>query len=90
MSHYDRETYRHSRETQRSTVIDYERQFQEDLERAQALSLESLALEKFRLQKQQANCNHKDSVQYDSQAGSGRSESPETIQDKYLTLIFIS
>lgn len=37
---------------QRSPVIDYERQFQEDLERAQALSLESLALEKFRLQKQ--------------------------------------
>ena len=40
-------------QAQRSTVIDYERQFQEDLERAQALSLESLALEKFRLQKQQ-------------------------------------
>lgn len=32
-------------------MIDHERQFQEDLERAQALSLESLALEKFRLQK---------------------------------------
>lgn len=40
--------------TQRTAaVIDYDRQFQEDLERAQALSLESLALEKFRLQKQQ-------------------------------------
>lgn len=36
-----------------STSLDYERQYQEDLERAQALSLESLALEKFRLQKQQ-------------------------------------
>lgn len=36
-----------------ATVIDYDRQYQEDLERAQALSLESLALEKFRLQKQQ-------------------------------------
>jgi hypothetical protein len=35
------------------TPSDYERQYQEDLERAQALSLESLALEKFRLQKQQ-------------------------------------
>jgi hypothetical protein len=35
------------------TSPDYERQYQEDLERAQALSLESLALEKFRLQKQQ-------------------------------------
>lgn len=34
------------------TSPDYERQYQEDLERAQALSLESLALEKFRLQKQ--------------------------------------
>jgi hypothetical protein len=34
------------------TSPDYERQYQEDLERARALSLESLALEKFRLQKQ--------------------------------------
>lgn len=32
--------------------VDYERQFQEDLEKAQALSLESLALEKFRMEKQ--------------------------------------
>jgi hypothetical protein len=32
---------------------DYERQYEEDLERARALSLESLALEKFWLQKQQ-------------------------------------
>ncbi|XP_072757955.1 phosphatidylinositol 4-phosphate 3-kinase C2 domain-containing subunit beta isoform X8 [Anoplolepis gracilipes] len=46
MSHYGRSTY-----NQRTAVIDHERQFQEDLERAQALSLESLALEKFRLQK---------------------------------------
>lgn len=38
---------------QRTAVVDYDRQFQEDLERAQALSLESLALEKFRLQMQQ-------------------------------------
>lgn len=30
---------------------DYEKQFQEDLERAQALSLESLALEQFKNQK---------------------------------------
>ncbi|XP_058806071.1 phosphatidylinositol 4-phosphate 3-kinase C2 domain-containing subunit beta isoform X2 [Phymastichus coffea] len=37
-----------------AAVIDYDRQFKEDLERAQALSLESLALEKFRQQKQQA------------------------------------
>ena len=35
------------------TSPDYERQFQEDLERARALSMESLALEKFWLQKQQ-------------------------------------
>ncbi|XP_073999097.1 phosphatidylinositol-4-phosphate 3-kinase catalytic subunit Pi3K68D [Rhodnius prolixus] len=34
-----------------STNIDHERKFQEDLEKAQALSLESLALEKFRLEK---------------------------------------
>lgn len=40
---------------QKTAVIDHERQFQEDLERAQALSLESLALEKFRLQKLQSN-----------------------------------
>ena len=32
-------------------VIDYDKQYQEDLERAQALSLESLALEKFRNEK---------------------------------------
>lgn len=31
--------------------VDYDRQFQEDLEKAQALSLETLALEKFRLEK---------------------------------------
>lgn len=31
--------------------IDYEKQYQEDLERAQALSLESLALEEFRNRK---------------------------------------
>ncbi|XP_044594663.1 phosphatidylinositol 4-phosphate 3-kinase C2 domain-containing subunit beta isoform X2 [Cotesia glomerata] len=37
---------------QRGAVMDYDKQFQEDLERAQALSLESLALEKFKLQKQ--------------------------------------
>lgn len=53
MSHYNRNT-----STQKSTVIDYERQFQEDLERAQALSLESLALEKFKLQKQRSEYNH--------------------------------
>lgn len=53
MSHYSKKT-----DTQRSAVIDYERQFQEDLERAQALSLESLALEKFKLQKQQSDFNN--------------------------------
>lgn len=46
MSHYSKNTC-----NQRTAVIDHEKQFQEDLERAQALSLESLALEKFRLQK---------------------------------------
>lgn len=34
-----------------SQDIDYEKQFQADLERAQALSLETLALEKFRMKK---------------------------------------
>ncbi|EZA50776.1 Phosphatidylinositol-4-phosphate 3-kinase C2 domain-containing subunit alpha [Ooceraea biroi] len=46
MSHHSKDTC-----DQRTAVIDHEKQFQEDLERAQALSLESLALEKFRLQK---------------------------------------
>lgn len=34
-------------------MADYEKQFQEDLERAQALSLESLALEQFKNKKMQ-------------------------------------
>lgn len=34
-------------------MADYEKQFQEDLERAQALSLESLALEQFKNKKLQ-------------------------------------
>lgn len=34
-----------------SDGMDYDRQFQEDLEKAQALSLETLALEKFRMEK---------------------------------------
>lgn len=34
-------------------MADYEKQFQEDLERAQALSLESLALEQFKTKKLQ-------------------------------------
>ncbi|XP_034937046.1 phosphatidylinositol 4-phosphate 3-kinase C2 domain-containing subunit beta isoform X1 [Chelonus insularis] len=44
--------YRKNDSTRREAAIDYDRQFQEDLERAQALSLESLALEKFKMQKQ--------------------------------------
>ncbi|KAK9497814.1 hypothetical protein O3M35_003734 [Rhynocoris fuscipes] len=35
----------------RSYHVDYDKKFQEDLEKAQALSLESLALDKFRLEK---------------------------------------
>lgn len=71
----------HSQKTV-ATVIDYDRQFQEDLERAQALSLESLALEKFRLQKQQkqygnnhAACSYSAPVEhgYSSQSTSGNS-----------------
>lgn len=38
---------------QEETMADYEKQFQEDLERAQALSLESLALEQFKTKKLQ-------------------------------------
>lgn len=51
---------RYSRSTcdQRTAVVDHERQFQEDLERAQALSLESLALERFRLQKLESEINN--------------------------------
>lgn len=37
---------------------DVERQFREDLEKAQALSLESLALENFRKQKQQQQLSY--------------------------------
>lgn len=36
-----------------ATMADYDKQFQEDLERAQALSLESLALEQFKTKKLQ-------------------------------------
>lgn len=50
MSNYDRKEGN-------QTAVDYDRQFQEDLERAQALSLESLALEKFKMQKQQLECS---------------------------------
>ena len=53
MSSYSRNTH-----AQKPAVVDYDRQFQEDLERAQALSLESLALEKFRLQRQQHSSNN--------------------------------
>jgi phosphatidylinositol-4-phosphate 3-kinase len=67
MSSYNRNTTAQ----RRAAVIDYERQFQEDLERAQALSLESLALEKFKLQKQQTqygkNCTQEN---YNSQSTS--------------------
>jgi len=52
MSHYSKNSC-----NQRNAVIDHEKQFQEDLERAQALSLESLALEKFRLQKLHSELN---------------------------------
>lgn len=47
MSNYDK-----NESIQEGSTPDYDRQFQEDLERAQALSLESLALEKFKMQKQ--------------------------------------
>ena len=65
-----------------AAVIDYDRQFQEDLERAQALSLESLALEKFRMQKQQQqqrvciNTNGHERSSYGNQStGSGTATS---------------
>lgn len=41
---------------------DYDRRYQEDLEKAQALSLETLALEEFRnrkLQSESSTCNNK-------------------------------
>ncbi|KAJ4430498.1 hypothetical protein ANN_22714 [Periplaneta americana] len=46
------------------TSPDDERQFQEDLERARALSLESLALEQFRLQKQQQKQQKLEQLQF--------------------------
>lgn len=48
-----------------ATVTDYDRQFQKDLERAQALSLESLALEKFRQQKLQNQGPHRNDAEVD-------------------------
>lgn len=69
--------------TQGSSVIDYERQFQEDLERAQALSLESLALEKFKLQKQ--SLEYKNIQQsYRSQNNSHDRSSSSTTTDSAL------
>lgn len=62
MSNYSGNTHTH-----KSAVIDYDRQFQEDLERAQALSLESLALEKFRLQKEQLDYTGRVRRNYTSQ-----------------------
>ena len=67
MSNYGRDVH-----TQRQ-VIDYDRQFQEDLERAQALSLESLALEKFKLQKEQ--------LEYDSNLRGAYTQQQQLVQD---------
>nr|XP_050846088.1 phosphatidylinositol 4-phosphate 3-kinase C2 domain-containing subunit beta isoform X2 [Vespula vulgaris] len=69
--------------TQGSSVIDYERQFQEDLERAQALSLESLALEKFKLQKQRLEYNNIQQS-YQSQNNSHDGSSGSTMTDGAL------
>lgn len=41
----------HAAKSSQPHSTDFDRQYEEDLERARALSLESLALEKFRLQK---------------------------------------
>lgn len=68
---------------QGSSVIDYERQFQEDLERAQALSLESLALEKFKLQKQRLEYNNIQQS-YQSQNNSHDGSSGSTMTDGAL------
>ena len=46
-----------------NALSDYDKQFQQDLERAAALSLESLALEKFRQQKQKDD-QHSQPSQY--------------------------
>lgn len=60
---------------QQPAVIDYDRQFQEDLERAQALSLESLALEKFKLQKKQSECGGNYAIQQQQQQQQQKSNS---------------
>lgn len=57
---------------------DYDRRYQEDLEKAQALSLETLALEEFRNQKlksESSTCNEKTVV------------STSTIQTRSMSLI---
>ncbi|CAB0033361.1 unnamed protein product [Trichogramma brassicae] len=89
MSNYNRNS------NQRAAVIDYDRQFQEDLERAQALSLESLALEKFRIQKQQqqlqSSNNGHEHDSYSSQCtvsvtGGNSSENDAPVTDNKLQL----
>ncbi|XP_014237353.1 phosphatidylinositol 4-phosphate 3-kinase C2 domain-containing subunit beta isoform X2 [Trichogramma pretiosum] len=89
MSNYNRNS------NQRAAVIDYDRQFQEDLERAQALSLESLALEKFRIQKQQqqlqSSNNGHEHDSYSSQCtvsvtGGNSSENDAPVNDNKLQL----
>lgn len=65
-------------EDNNSGSIDYDRQFQDDLERAQALSLESLALEKFKMQKQQLDGSNNYGrktvkIQHDTQTGASSS-----------------
>ena len=76
MSSYSRNTH-----AQKSAVLDYERQFQEDLERAQALSLESLALEKFRLQRQQSQFSNNVQESCSSRSNTRYSSSSSTISE---------
>ena len=69
---------------QRQGVVDYDKQYQEDLERAQALSLESLALEEFKLKKQQAQYTgcKQESRQSSSKKNDNESESEASISSK--------
>ena len=63
-------------------VIYYECQYQEDLERAQALSLESLALQEFRLKKLQAQyANYKQESKQEPEHSSSEKQNNNTETD---------
>lgn len=74
-----------------SQETDYEKQFQLDLEKAQALSLESLALEKFRMKKKleklQTQLNKYSNTTSNSATGSVNTEFVSMISNCLLFLL---